>query len=286
MTEQVPQSAKFEMELAPSKELILGKLTFYNDRKAQIGTWVATSGQPGFQTAEHYRTKKKGLCPPYKGLEILTAGYPLTTIGVEGMFYPIVPSPIPGYGRSEIGLHKDANVPGSSGCIVVTSSESFEDLVVPMLRLAKNCGRKALDLTINYIVETGVDPSEVDILARTIYGEARGESDAGKVAVAWVVKNRARIGGWWGSDIKEVCLKPYQFSCWNPSDPNQAIIMRIVNSNHIFKRCLAIATDVLAGTIADPTNGANHYHESGIKPTWASGKTPTTAIGNHDFYRL
>lgn len=61
---------------------------------------------------------------------------------------------------------------------------------------------------------------DIDILARTIYGEARGEPWEGKIAVAWVVRNRAERGGWWGDTIREVCLKPWQFSCWNETDPN------------------------------------------------------------------
>jgi spore germination cell wall hydrolase CwlJ-like protein len=31
-----------------------------------------------------------------------------------------------------------------------------------------------------------------DILARTLYGEARGESFAGQIAVAWTIRNHAQ----------------------------------------------------------------------------------------------
>ncbi len=37
-----------------------------------------------------------------------------------------------------------------------------------------------------------VTTRDIDILARTVYGEARGESELDKLAVAWVVVNRAR----------------------------------------------------------------------------------------------
>ena len=37
-----------------------------------------------------------------------------------------------------------------------------------------------------------VTTRDIDILVRTVYGEARGESALGKLAVAWVVVNRAR----------------------------------------------------------------------------------------------
>ena len=37
--------------------------------------------------------------------------------------------------------------------------------------------------------------SDLDALTRVVYGEARGESDEGKIAVAWVVKNRCAKSG-------------------------------------------------------------------------------------------
>ena len=66
---------------------------------------------------------------------------------------------------------------------------------------------------------------EVDVLARTIWGEARGEGKEGMEAVASVILNRTEIakrldGYWWGNTIIQVCQKPYQFSCWNKLDPN------------------------------------------------------------------
>ena len=64
-----------------------------------------------------------------------------------------------------------------------------------------------------------------DILARTLYGEARGEKIAGMEAIASVILNRLAFsrqknGYWWGNTITEICRKPYQFSCWNQDDVN------------------------------------------------------------------
>ena len=71
-----------------------------------------------------------------------------------------------------------------------------------------------------------VDLEDADILARTIMGEARGESTEGQIAVAWAILNRARSGMWFGcgGDIHAVCVKPYQFSCWNDDDPSRSLI--------------------------------------------------------------
>jgi N-acetylmuramoyl-L-alanine amidase len=283
--DRIPDRVVFSMELTETRQLLLGQLTFY-DGNGQIATFVATSGQSGYQSPRHYRTRRKGLCPPFPKLFINTQGYHLNTIGVEGLFFHITPDPIPGYGRSEIGLHKDANVPGSSGCIVVRNEISFEDKVCPLLHSAASSGRSRLPLQIDYKTQTTVSP-DIDILARTIYGEARGESDAGKAAVAWVIKNRAEAGGWWGDDIVEVCLKPYQFSCWNRNDPNRSVIEKLsAKGNPLFLKCVDIAREVLARQISDVTQGANHYHADGVKPKWAIDKYFTVAIGNHRFYKL
>lgn len=130
----------------------------------------------------------------------------------------------------------------------------------------------------------------VDVLARTLYGEARGESVRGKEAVAAVVVNRvARAeahGGrwWWGGDVVSVCLKPWQFSAWNPGDPNRATILAVTAENKTFASCLRIARRAVAGTLADPTGGATHYHALTVHPPWAWRHTPCAQIGNHLFY--
>ena len=41
----------------------------------------------------------------------------------------------------------------------------------------------------------------LDTLARTLWGEARGEGRAGMQAVANVIRNRAARPGWWGRSV-------------------------------------------------------------------------------------
>jgi spore germination cell wall hydrolase CwlJ-like protein len=124
-----------------------------------------------------------------------------------------------------------------------------------------------------------------DILARTIAGEARGEGDLGMKAVANVVMNRVANPCWWGTTVKEVCLKPYQFSCWLANDPNRAIILHLDDGFVIYNEALAIAQQACAGTLDDITNGATSYYAAGTpEPKWAVGKTPCATIGHHLFY--
>lgn len=131
----------------------------------------------------------------------------------------------------------------------------------------------------------------VDTLARTIWGEARGESQSGMEAVGCVVQNRVAVaqakgGYWWGNDIIKVCQKPFQFSCWNANDPNRLRLMGVTERNIQFATCLRIARRVVHGRIPDITGGATHYHASDIFPHWAVGQKPVATIGHHIFYKL
>lgn len=130
---------------------------------------------------------------------------------------------------------------------------------------------------------------DIDLLARTLYGEARGESARGIEAVAAVVLNRVakaqeRGRYWWGSTITEVCSKPWQFSCWNPDDPNRPKIEMVEPGTKVFDSCLRIARRAVSGTLNDPTDGATHYHHKSLNPAWAKGRAPCAEIGKHLFY--
>ena len=150
---------------------------------------------------------------------------------------------------------------------------------------------------------------EALVLAMTLYGEARGESNAGLRAVAAVVMNRvarstARLprGMWWGNTVREVCLKPGQISCWNegpPPDPNRAKMFKVwetweaglSNTNtRNFKRCLRVASMLYVYDVLnfcsppDPTSGSTHYHTVGLDAWWSRDLTPVVVIEGHEFY--
>lgn len=135
----------------------------------------------------------------------------------------------------------------------------------------------------------GTVEAAVDTLARTLWGEARGEPVRGIEAVAAVVVNRVRIavrqdGFWWGGSIVAVCRKPWQFSCWNPADPNRAKLLAVTVADPVFATCLRVARRAVAGLLPDPTGGATHYHHDTIHPAWAEGRAPSAEIGRHLFY--
>lgn len=135
--------------------------------------------------------------------------------------------------------------------------------------------------------------AEQHILARTIYGEARGEfnrRDGGLgalIAVANVVMNRVKAQTWYGRTVREVCLKPWQFSCWNSKDPNYALLTKEI-MDPLYDVCFWVAGEVMAEKWPDLTKGSNHYHAVSMYPypKWSAGKEPTLRIGGHFFYAL
>ncbi len=144
---------------------------------------------------------------------------------------------------------------------------------------------------------------EVDILARTIYGEARGESIAGKVAVANVVLNRAlkarkfkenKIAEgshtFGNGTVSSACLRRLQFSCWNEKDPNYAKVQNVKATDLTFSECITIARLATAGLLVDNTHNSTHYHalSIGFPSSWKKFEdpdpSPAVIIGGHAFY--
>jgi N-acetylmuramoyl-L-alanine amidase len=129
------------------------------------------------------------------------------------------------------------------------------------------------------------DLTDAETLALLLFGEARGESYGGQVAVAWVVRNRANARQW-PDTVKAVALQPYQFSCFNPSDRNFPLLRSMAIHKSIPDVLLTLANRVLNGDIKDPTQGATNYHTVSIRPKWAGSLVYTVTIGAHKFYRL
>lgn len=124
-------------------------------------------------------------------------------------------------------------------------------------------------------VEPPAQPgSVIDVLARTLWGEARGGSVRGTEAVAAVVMNRAAKAG--GAAVVAVCS---QLPCWTET-PCAAVTV----ADRPFRICLRIARRAVGGGLGDPTGGATHYHRIGQLPPWSKGHAPSAEIGDHLFY--
>ena len=116
--------------------------------------------------------------------------------------------------------------------------------------------------------------SDDELIAATIYHEARGEGWRGMLAVAHVIVNRVKARSWYGANVFEVVTKPWQFSCHNEGYQGYYDVV-----------ALLIAQMVLAGATVDITGGADHYHADYLAPNWANEMNFCKRIGRHVFYR-
>lgn len=131
---------------------------------------------------------------------------------------------------------------------------------------------------------------DVDIFARTVYGEARGEGYRGMQAVANVVFNRVALSDnhkhFGDGSFASACQAPWQFSCWNTNDPNRQIILDLPDGDPLFSQAIQIASDAVNGILTDITEGATYYYAQGSpEPEWAIGKIPCQIIGKHIFFK-
>ena len=108
-------------------------------------------------------------------------------------------------------------------------------------------------------------------LAKTIYGEARGESIETMLAVGWVIRNRLQAKRY-GSTYKDVVLQPKQFSCWNKDDPNYKVIKRSIRGR-LWEVCIGVAVVVIQSAAKhNPVTGVRHYYDKSMDsnpPYWA-----------------
>jgi hypothetical protein len=124
----------FSMPLDNTPALNRGRLVLYDFEQGQIGRWVATSGLGAWQKIGGWSKQGGGVIPaPYQcnpsfaNYWVQVAPIDLSHVkGVEGDAFPITPFEVrtkEGVSRSDLLVHRDANAPGSLGCIVMADSE-------------------------------------------------------------------------------------------------------------------------------------------------------------------
>ena len=147
----------FTQHFDRDKGLDWGRLSINSLILGVIDIWIATSSHASKQYAESFHERGGMLPPPYRvpGLKFYTVSttpIPMPgTKGVEGNFYQILPFEVTtdkGGKRSDFGIHRDANAPGSLGCIVM-SSDRFEQFEKAMSKL-RNQGIAKLPLFVQY----------------------------------------------------------------------------------------------------------------------------------------
>lgn len=139
----------FTIPLGNSEQLITGSLKLVYP-SGEIITYLATSGLPDWQRPEDQWVRAKGPIPAGQ-YEIATEPYWLDTRGVEGFFFHITPDPVVSGDRtrSELGIHYDANVPGTSGGIGLINWEGWQGFCRHMAKIA-SLEVKSIQLKVEY----------------------------------------------------------------------------------------------------------------------------------------
>jgi N-acetylmuramoyl-L-alanine amidase len=124
--------------------------------------------------------------------------------------------------------------------------------------------------------------------AQLVWGEARGESDEAKLAVAYTPMNRLEAGGF-GRTFLDVVLKPYQYSSLRATAANleKSLHPLRYDSEQVWVSCVLAATLAQAGRVPDPSWGAVFCHDSSLsRAPKAWGRVVlTVALGHLRFYK-
>ena len=113
--------------------------------------------------------------------------------------------------------------------------------------------------------------ADVQLLARLIYGEARGESYVGQVAVGAVVMNRIKSASF-PNTMSGVIYQSYAFTAVDDGQIN-------LTPDATAKKA---AQDAMNGW--DPTYGALYYYNPATATSsWIFSRQTTVVIGNHVF---
>jgi len=126
-----------------------------------------------------------------------------------------------------------------------------------------------------------------ELLARVLQAEAGNQDLSGRLAVASVIQNRTREGGY-GEGLRGVLTQPGQFSPVNyytgyASGEQGQNLERIRPDDKTY----AVVDAVLSGQYEDPTGGATHFYNPDIsQPNWGkSAGGEWMELGDHIFGR-
>lgn len=148
--------------------------------------------------------------------------------------------------------------------------------------ISKKLNFESINMTDNDVVEVFnhndnliyLTEEDVNLMAKIVYAESKGEPYEGKIAVASVILNRVLSPGFPNS-INEVILQPNAFSC---------VINGEINVTPT-EECYSAVYDAIKGN--DPTNEALFFYNPSIATcSWMQDvqKTNSKAIGQHLFF--
>ena len=135
----------------------------------------------------------------------------------------------------------------------------------------KTAAAMGINLNVTATSSTTQSSSDLNLLARVVYAEARGEPYSGQVAIAAVVLNRVKSASF-PNTISGVIYQPYAFTAVNDGQIN------LTPNSTAYKA----AQDALNGW--DPTYGCVfYYNPKTATSSWIYSRKTVVTIGNHVF---
>lgn len=123
------------------------------------------------------------------------------------------------------------------------------------------------------------------ILRMCLWAEARGEPHIGKLAILYVLENRAVKRD---TTMKAEVLRPKQFSSFNDDDPNRPLLLDAFHHDPSgWAACDAVCGLYECKGTLNPIGPATHYYNpSVVQPAWGRGSPSwfeTGSEGHHVF---
>ncbi len=123
--------------------------------------------------------------------------------------------------------------------------------------------------------------SDEALAALTVYLEAGGESFAGKLAVAAVIRNRMRLRYHSDGTVKGTVLRPWQFQPWNTRSPNRVALdlsRKSMRDSLLAWQLVQDGRNIVDGAVL-------FYNPTLVRsPHWATVTRKVATIGGHEFY--
>jgi spore germination cell wall hydrolase CwlJ-like protein len=130
--------------------------------------------------------------------------------------------------------------------------------------------------------------AEITIACLTLMGEASicNETEMRAVARTMQVRSEDRK-----MTIRQVCLQPKQYSCWNGFKAKRKILRDHKNGtirrSPAWRQAQRVALDMHAKQLNILPRWTHYYRaDMPVPPTWAKQLTQTAVIGHHVFGRI
>lgn len=124
----------------------------------------------------------------------------------------------------------------------------------------------------------------ITCLAEAIYFEARGENQEGQIAVGETILNRVKSKRFPNSvcDVIDQGIHrqgkcQFSYNCDG--------LAETIGEPEVYAKIKVLAEQLIYGRQKQITNGATHFHNVNVNPSWAKTYEMTAVIGKHRFYR-